>query len=157
MSRAVLCVLFAFAALPLSAHAADQTAIGDWSGALHHGDGAYRVRFHVQSTADGRLTGTVSGLPGDDAQAVPAWVETTGDELVIGVAGGRYSGVWDPSRAAWVGDWKQADLSEPLTLRWEGDNSAPRLARPVAVPEITTVPPAVVGGGGARILAPPPR
>jgi len=52
MSRATLCVLFAFAALPLCAHAADQSAVGDWSGALHQGDAAYRVRFHVQAATD---------------------------------------------------------------------------------------------------------
>jgi hypothetical protein len=124
MSKATLCVLFAFAALPVCAHAADQSAVGDWSGALHHGDSAYRVRFHVQTTADGRLTGTVSGLPGDGAEPVAVAVESRGEALVIDAAGGRYTGVWDQSRAAWVGSWKQADLSEPLALRWDGDNAA---------------------------------
>jgi hypothetical protein len=155
MSRVAFCALFAFAALPLCAHAADPSAVGEWSGALHHGDGAYRVRFHIQATPDGRLTGTVWGLPGDDAQAVPAWVETSGDQLVIGAAGGRYTGVWDQSKAAWVGAWKQADLSEPLALRWEGNNTATRLAKPIVVPEVTTLPPVAPGAGGALIIAPP--
>jgi hypothetical protein len=143
MSRAALCVLFAFAALPLSAHAAGQSAVGDWSGALHHGDDAYRVRFHVQTAADGRLTGTVSGLPGDGAQPVAAAVQSTGDTLVIDATGGRYSGVWDQSRAAWVGSWKQADLSEPLALRWDGNGAAPMLRRsnPPIAPTIKLVPP----------------
>jgi hypothetical protein len=158
MSRAALCVLFAFAAIPLCAQAADQSAVGEWSGALHHGDSAYRVRFHIQAAPDGRLTGTAWGLPGDDATAVPVWVEKSGEALVIGVAGGRYTGVWDEARAAWVGSWKQADLSEPLALRWEGNNMAPRLAKPIVVPEVTTTkPPAAAAGGGALIIAPPSR
>jgi hypothetical protein len=142
MSRAMLCALFAFAALPLAARAADQSAVGDWSGALHHGDAAYRVRFHVQPTADGRLTGTVSGLPGDGAEPLPIAVERSGDEMVIEAAGGRWSGVWDQSRAAWVGSWKQADLSEPLALRWDGDATTPMLrSKPTVVP-LVTLPPA---------------
>jgi hypothetical protein len=162
MSRAALCVLFAFAALPLSAHAADQSAVGEWSGALHHGDAAYRVRFHVQTTTDGRLTGTVSGLPGDGADPVAAAVERTGDTLEIVAAGGRYSGVWDQSRAAWVGSWRQADLSEPLALRWDGDNAmrvAPRSARPIVtvLPALPAPPAAVSGGGGALIVPPSAR
>jgi hypothetical protein len=141
----MLCVVFAFAAVPLCAHAADQSAVGDWSGALHQGDAAYRVRFHVESTRDGRLTGTVSGLPGDDAVPVPIAVEKSGDELVIDAAGGRWSGVWDQSRAAWVGSWKQADLSEPLALRWDGDATTPRLrSKPNVVPPVTLVPPAAL-------------
>ena len=143
MSRAAICLLFAFAALPLSAKAAGAPALGDWSGALHQGGAAYRVRFHVQSTADGRLTGTVSGLPGDGAEPVAAAVESQGDELVIDAAGGRYAGVWDQSKAAWVGSWKQADLSEPLALRWDGDATTPRLrAKPSATP-VTVAPPVV--------------
>jgi hypothetical protein len=141
MSRAALCALFAFAALPLCVHAADQTAVGDWSGALHHGDSAYRVRFHVQSTSDGRLTGTASGLPGDNAIPVPIAVETSGDELVIDAAGGRWSGVWDQSKAAWVGAWKQADLTEPLALRWDSDGAARVLrSKPSVVPVVPLVP-----------------
>ncbi len=142
MSRAALCVLFAFAALPLYARAADQSAVGEWSGALHQGDSAYRVRFHVQTTADGRLTGTVSGLPGDGAEPVAAAVERTGDALVIDAAGGRYSGVWDQARAAWVGSWKQADLSEPLALRWDGDGAVRMLrSKPAIVTTIPMLPP----------------
>jgi hypothetical protein len=143
MSRTVLCVLFAFVALP--AHATDQSAIGDWSGALHHGDAAYRVRFHVQPGPDGRLTGTVSGLPG--RTFVPAAVEASGKSLVIDAAGGRYSGVWDQARGAWIGSWKQADMSEPLALRWDTDNVAVRRStKPVVVP----APP-------PRLPAPPER
>jgi hypothetical protein len=134
MSRVALCFLFALAAAPFGAHAADQPAVGSWSGALHRGDGAHFVRFQVRATADGRLTGTVSGLSGDDYAPIPAAVETSGDTLVIDAAGGRYSGVWDQTRGAWVGSWKQADLSEPLALRWDADNSiavrAPSSARP---------------------------
>jgi len=155
MSRAALCALFAFAAVPLSAHAADMSAVGSWSGALHTADAAYRVNFHVRKTADGRLTGTVSGLPGDDYTPVPAAVEVSGDTLVIDAAGGRYSGVWDQARAAWVGSWREANLSEPLALRWETDNSAPRLAKPIVIPALPALPPA--SGGGALIIAPPER
>jgi hypothetical protein len=163
MSRATLCVLFAFAALPFAAHAADQSAVGDWSGALRHGDSAYRVRFHVQSTADGRLTGTVSGLPGDGAAPLPIAVERSGEELVIDAAGGRWSGVWDQSRAAWVGSWKQADLTEPLALRWDGDATTPRLrANPTSTPKVTTLPVPTPGeaaamGGGALVMPPSGR
>jgi hypothetical protein len=163
MSRAALCVLFAFAALPLSAHAGDQSAVGEWSGALHHGDAAYRVRFHVQTTPDGRLVGTVSGLPGDGAEPVAAAVESTGDALVIDAAGGRWSGVWDQSRAAWVGAWKQADLSEPLALRWDGDATMPVLrSKPGGVTVTTQLPVlpqggAGVSGGGALIIPPAGR
>jgi hypothetical protein len=142
MSRAMLCVLFAFTAMPFAAYAADQSAVGDWSGALHQGASAYRVRFHVQTTADGRLTGTVSGLPGDGAEPVAAAVESTGDALVIDAAGGRYSGVWDQARGAWVGAWKQADLSEPLALRWDGDGAVRMLrSKPTVAPPIQLVPP----------------
>lgn len=157
MSRAVVCVLFAFAALPLSAHAADQSAVGNWSGALHRGDAAYRVNFHVQTAPDGRLTGTVSGLPGDGYTPVPAAVEASGDKLVIDAAGGRYSGVWDQAQGAWVGSWKQADISEPLALRWNTDDSAPRVrsTRPVVVAPPATTPQA--GGGGALIMPRPGR
>jgi hypothetical protein len=140
MSRAALCVLLAFAALPFCAHATDQSAVGEWSGALHRGDAAYRVRFHVQSTTDGRLIGTVSGLPGDGAEPVAAAVQSAGETLVIDAAGGRYSGVWDQSRAAWIGSWRQADLTEPLALRWDGDNAARRLR---SKPTITVLPPKV--------------
>jgi hypothetical protein len=137
MSRAALCALFAFAALPLSAHAVEPSAVGDWSGALHKGDAAYRVNFHVQKAPDGRLTGTVSGLPGDDYTPVPAAVEASDGKLVIDAAGGRYSGVWDQAQGAWVGSWKQADLSEPLALRWNTDESARRLApKSVVVPKV---------------------
>jgi hypothetical protein len=149
MSRAALCVLFAFSALPLSALAAGVSAVGNWSGALHRGDAAYRVRFHVQATPDGRLTGTVSGLPGDDYTPVPAAVEASGDTLKIAVGGGRYSGVWDQAEGAWVGSWKQADVSEPLALRWDTDESAPRLAKPIVVPALPTLPP--------QTAAPPDR
>ena len=156
MSRAALCVAIAFVALPLCAHAADQSAVGDWSGAPHKGGDAYRVRFHVQTTADGRLTGTVSGLPGDGAEPVAAAVESTGDALVIDAAGGRYSGVWDQSRAAWVGSWKQADLSVPLALRWDGDGAARMLrSKPTVVPPALTLPP--IKDGGALIVPPSAR
>ena len=156
MSRAALCVAFAFAAVPFVAHAADQSAVGDWSGALHRGDDAYRVRFHVQATTDGKLTGTVSGLPGDDATPTPAWVEKSGDELVIGAAGGRWSGVWDQSRAAWVGSWTQADLTTPLALRWDGDGATRMLrSKPAVVPPIQALPPIQSGGGGGALIVPP--
>jgi hypothetical protein len=145
MSRAVLCALFAFAAVPLAAHAADQSAVGDWSGALHRGDAAYRVRFHVQATPDGRLTGTVSGLPGEDYTPVPAAVEASGDTLVIAVGAARYAGVWDRTEGAWVGSWKQADLSEPLALRLDADEGVrpTRLHKPivVTVPAVPAAPP----------------
>ena len=159
MRKAAFPVLFALACLPLSAHAADPSAVGDWSGALHQGDAAYRVRFHVQATADGRLTGTVSGLPGDDATPLPIAVERSGDALVIDAAGGRWSGIWDQSRAAWVGSWQQADLTEPLALRWDSDNAARLLrSKPTSAPQTTTLPPAGAGaGGGALIVAPPAR
>lgn len=140
MSRAMLCVAFAFAALPLSARAADQSAVGDWSGPLHRGDAAYRVSFHVQKTPDGRLTGTVTGLPGDDYTPVPAAVEASGNALQITAAGGRYSGVWDQAEGAWVGSWKQADLSEPLALRWNADERMPIRAARSAPPVVTLTP-----------------
>jgi hypothetical protein len=164
MSRPAVCVLFVLAAIPLSAHAVEpqQQAVGNWSGALHQGENAYRVNFHVHATPDGRLTGTVSGLPGDGAAPVPAAVEASGDTLEIVAAGGRYSGVWDQARAAWVGSWKQADLSEPLALRWDADN-AMRVTRPSArsIVTLTAQPPAppaaVSGGGGAPIVPPSAR
>lgn len=159
MSRAALCVLFAFAALPLSAHAVEPSAVGNWSGALHHGDADYRVRFHVQTAPDGRLTGTVSGLPGDDYTPVPAAVEASGDTLTIAVGGGRYSGVWDQAKGAWVGSWKQADLSEPLALRWDTDNAVHvRSSKPVVtvLPSLPA-PPAAASGGGALIVPPSAR
>jgi len=158
MSRVALCVLFAFAALPLSAHAVGQSPVGNWSGALHKGDAAYRVNFHVQKTPDGRLTGTVSGLPGDDYTPLPAAVEASGNTLEITAAGGRYSGVWDQAKGAWVGSWKQADLSEPLALRWDTDNSAPMIRKrtPSTVNPVTTVRP-VLQPDGAMIMAPSSR
>lgn len=134
MSRAALCVLFAFAALPLAARAAGPSAVGDWSGALRQGDAAYRVRFHVQAGADGRLAATVSGLPGDGAAPAAAWVRQSGDALLIGVGGGRWSGVWDQAKGAWVGSWTQADLTEPLALRWDGDGRMPTTRRIAATP-----------------------
>jgi len=155
MSRAALCVLFAFAALPLSAQAVEPSAVGTWSGALHHGDADYRVRFHVQTAADGRLTGTVSGLPGDGYAPVPAAVEAAGGALTIAVGGGRYSGVWDQARGAWVGSWKQADLSEPLALQWDTDDRAPtmRSTRPMVIPPPPA--PGVPALGGGALIAPP--
>jgi hypothetical protein len=155
MSRAAFCALFAFAALPLPAHAAGQSAVGDWSGALHRGDAAYRVKFHVQATPDGRLTGTVSGLPGDDYTPIPAAVEASGNSLEITAAGGRYSGVWDQAQGAWVGSWKQAGLSEPVALRWNTDDSAPRmrLTKPIVIPVPTS--PGVPSLGGGALIVPP--
>ena len=145
MSKVAFCVLLAFAASPLAAHATGQSAVGDWSGALHRGDAAYRVRFHVQATPDGRLTGTVSGLPGDDYAPVPAAVEASSDTLLIAVGAARYSGVWDQTAGAWVGSWKQADLSEPLALRLDADEGIrpTRLHKPmvVTVPARPSAPP----------------
>ena len=158
MSRTALCVLIAFAAMPLAAHAVEQQAIGSWSGALHHGEDAYRVNFHVQATRDGRLTGTVTGLPGDGSAPVPAAVEASGDTLEITAAGGRYSGVWDQSKAAWVGSWKQADLSEPLALRWDADNAmrvSPTSDRIVTYTSQLPAPPAAVTSGGGALIVPP--
>jgi hypothetical protein len=161
MSRASLCVLFAFAALPLAAHATDMSAVGNWSGALHRGEAAYRVNFHVQAAPGGRLTGSVSGLPGDDYTPVPAAVETSGDTLVIDAGGGRYSGVWDQALGAWVGSWKQADLSEPLALRWETNNAVNAISpstqsRIVTFTQQGLLPPVnSSAGGGAVIMAPP--
>jgi hypothetical protein len=127
MRRAFLSVFFALAASPLLAYAGDQSAVGEWSGPLHRPDGAYRVRLHVQTVADGGLVGTVSGLPFSDTTPLPAHVEKVGDRLSFDTTLGQYSGVWDADRAEWVGKWKQADLSEPLALRWDTDAVPPRI------------------------------
>jgi hypothetical protein len=160
MRKAAFLVLFAFAALPLSAHAVEQSAVGSWSGALHQGDAAYRVSFQVQSTTDGRLTGTVTGLPDRDYTPVPAAVQKSGETLVIEAAGGRYAGVWDQAEGAWVGSWKQADMSEPLALHlntYDGVNV--RIARPSDAPPVVTSTPALppVNGGGGAIIMPPSK
>jgi hypothetical protein len=142
MRTAFVAVLFAVAALPLSAHAADQSVVGEWGGALHGPDGAYRVRLHVQAVAGG-LVGTVSGLPFSDAVPLLAHVEKIGDRLSFGTRLGQYSGVWNHDQAQWVGTWKQAGLSEPLALRWDSDN-AMRPTRPDAgtaqLPAVVDVP-----------------
>ncbi|HEY4029479.1 MAG TPA: hypothetical protein VGM25_03990 [Caulobacteraceae bacterium] len=132
MSRVALCVLFAFSALPLAAHAVEQSPVGSWSGNLHRGEAAYRVSFQVQSTVDGRLTGTVTGLPERDYTPVHAAVQKSGETLVIDAGGGRYSGTWDQAEGAWVGSWKQVDMSEPLALRLNTyDGVSTRAARSV--------------------------
>jgi len=130
MLRVALCLALAMAGAPLAASAAaptaaDPSAVGEWSGALHRGDSAYRVRFHVQTDRRGGLTGTVSGLTGGASPAALTRVEKSGDRLIIDTAEGEYSGVWDG--AAWIGSWKQADMTLPLSLRWDGDNAMPRL------------------------------
>jgi hypothetical protein len=65
----------------------------------------------------------VSGLPFSDAVALLAHVEKVGDRLSFATTLGQYSGFWDSDQAQWVGTWKQADLSEPLALRWDSDSA----------------------------------
>lgn len=133
MLRSVLCVSFALVALP--AFAADQTAVGDWGGALHHGEAAWRVRLHVETVHDGGLIGTASGFPLEPSPS-PAHVAVSGDRLSFSTSTGEYAGVWDQGRGAWVGTWKQADLSEPLALRWDSDDTA-RRRRSTQAPTVT--------------------
>ncbi len=140
MRKAALLVLYALAA-PLSAHATDQSAIGQWGGPFHRPDGTYRVRLHVQAAADGSLVGTVYGLPQSDAPSSPAHVEKVGERLSFDTAAGRYSGVWDESRGEWVGAWRQADLTVPLALRWDVDSTVSRLSKPLVIPPVTLVTP----------------
>ncbi len=144
MRKAALLVLYALAA-PLSAHATDQSAIGQWGGPLHRPDGTYRIRLHVQTTANGSLVGTVYGLPQSDTPSSPAHVEKVGERLSFDTTTGQYSGVWDESRGEWVGTWKQADLTVRLALRWDVDSTVSRLSKP---PVILTVPqlPLLPGG-----------
>jgi len=59
---------------------------------------------------------------------MPAHVEKTGQTLSFGTSLGQYKGDWDTSRSEWVGTWKQADLSEPLTLRWDTDGTSNRIS-----------------------------
>jgi hypothetical protein len=131
--------LIALAVSPLSAHAADQSAVGQWGGALHRPDGAYRVRIHVHQSADGMLVGTIYGLPETSAPAAVDHIKRIGERLSFDTVMGHYSGVWDEGSATWVGTWKQADLTTPLALRWDSDNSAARLA--VHAPDLTVLPP----------------
>ena len=64
-------LVYVSAALGATADSGDQTKFG----------------FHVQAAPGGRLTGSVSGLPGDDYTPFPAAVSESGDTLACSVTG----------------------------------------------------------------------
>jgi hypothetical protein len=154
MLRTVLSVSFALAISAPALASTTQAAVGDWGGALHHGDAAWRVRLHVTAVRGGGLIGTASGFP-QELKTAPADVSLTGDRLTFSTATGEFDGVWRQDRAAWVGTWTQADMSEPLALRWDADDTGRRLRS--TPPPVLTLPnglPTSVPGEPANIIAP---
>jgi hypothetical protein len=111
------CGLFVSLGLAFPALAADPVVghdpAGDWHGAIA---GRLHVLVHIDRSAGG-FTGTLTSVDQGGVVIPLTTVSASGDELgfTIALVAGRFTGKWDPSQNAWVGQWTQG-ASMPLTL-----------------------------------------
>lgn len=129
-------LLIAGAAAPVAAQEAGrqamQAAVGDWIGTLEvNPQASLRIAVHIESAADGSLSGTMDSLD-QNAMGIPLErVEADGGALAFTVPaiGGSYEGLWNAGVQAWEGEWSQSGASFPLVL-------VAGTGEPSALPEI---------------------
>lgn len=110
--------MLAGAAMTISAPAAAQEAVGDWQGTLDAGGQKLRVVIHIQTSADGKLTGTLDSLD-QGAFGIPLGnIAIEGSRLTVSVptVSGTYAGEWDEAAQGWRGSWTQGGVPLPLAL-----------------------------------------
>src|SRR6476469_4170431 len=98
--------LFALALAPTAATA--QSAAGVWIGMIQPAAlVTLRLAVHLKSDGHGGLPGTIdsvdqnaNGTPLADIAATPSRLS-----FKVPAVNGSYSGTWDPSAAAWRGEW----------------------------------------------------
>ena len=124
-------------AAPAAAHAQD--AAGAWRGVLIVGPNVLRVVVRVTAAADGKLQGEFVSIDQSPKGFPLADVKAAGGALSFALPQiqATYEGKWDAAKGAWVGVWKQGQVSLPLTLE-KGEfapaaaPSAPAPAKPPA-------------------------
>jgi uncharacterized protein len=108
--------LMAAAGLMVSvAHA--QNAAGDWHGALKVGASELRLGLTITAGPEGAMTGQLIS-PDQGGPPIPISEVRGGDgklSFTAPAVRGRFDGIWDAARQAWVGSWSQG-ATLPLTL-----------------------------------------
>ncbi len=106
------------ASAPAALTNAGPDASGDWIGQIR-GPTGLLIAFHIRRDADGAYVGTTDA-PQNSTYDVPLGkITVEGDTLTIfdPWIRGTYEANWDAANARWVGDWRQIDINEPLTIR----------------------------------------
>ena len=98
--------------------AAAQQISGDFHGTLSVGATDLRLGLSLTQGADGTLTGT---MVSPDQSPKPLDLSAVGARdgrlsFSVPAVGGRYEGLWDPARGAWLGTWTQGGQPLPLVL-----------------------------------------
>jgi pimeloyl-ACP methyl ester carboxylesterase len=83
--------------------------VGDWNGTLSIGEAKLRLLIHFTEDVNGDLSGHLVSVDQDAMPIALTNIVFSGQSLTFDVPniGGRFAAVWDPERAAWVGDWLQ--------------------------------------------------
>jgi hypothetical protein len=121
MSKSAYLIAAALAASSLAgAAAAAQTAAGDWSGTLRGADGSRHIAVHIHQAAQGGYVGTLES-PEQPGRVPLTSISGRNDTLAFSAPGFSYQGKWDAAAGAWRGAWKEANASQPLSLKWNTD------------------------------------
>jgi hypothetical protein len=116
---AALTVGMLMMAVALAGAARAQEAAGSWHGVLQADGAELKVGLEVKTKPGGGLEAVALG-PQQTPDPIPVdRIEVKDGVLTFTVASiqGSYEGRWEPAKSAWVGDWKQAGVSMPLTLQ----------------------------------------
>lgn len=117
---------------------AAQEATGEWHGILNAPGVALRIGVTIKPKPQGGYEGTLlspdqtpNPIPMDDVKLADSTLSFS-----IPAAQASYSGKWDVSRKAWVGEFRQSVAALPLELRSGSVLSEPTPAKPTDGPPL---------------------
>jgi|GEM_PF-4320708 len=123
MSRLAVVAVLVASTLAGSATAAQNLA-GDWSGTLRSASGSRHIAVHIHADARGGYVGTLDSTEAPGSVPLES-VSGRADLLAFSAPGVSFQGKWDASAAEWRGSWKEANASQPLSLKWNTDRLTP--------------------------------
>ncbi len=97
-----------------------EDAAGKWLGVVKAPDADIPFNLTVAKDEAGTLTATAESPTQAPGMVIPTEnVASDGDTLSfeVALAQGSYAGMWDATKAAWVGVWKQGGLDMPMELK----------------------------------------
>jgi hypothetical protein len=97
-----------------------QTLAGDWSGTLRSPGGSRHIAIHIHERSQGGYVGTLDS-PEQSGSVPLQTISGRGGGLAFSAPGFSYQGKWDAAVGEWRGSWKEANSTQPLSLKWNTD------------------------------------
>lgn len=120
ISKMELVLLFACCvAFGLIQAATAPAVVGDWQGSLDTGGGSLKIVIHISVGKNDNLTGTLDS-PDQGVTRIgikSVHFEAPAVDLDIPMIRGSFEGKLNANKSEIAGQWKQGEISLPLTLR----------------------------------------